>query len=98
MASAVERALQGGSGAHPSAAQKEDKLLSLSGKLPCPLFPEECDCGHVPLATITAALLDSEDYEHEAAEGADAFRRGNIHLCGALWTPRFHLPCHVTAL
>jgi hypothetical protein len=30
---------------------------SPSGSLPCPLFPQSCDCGHIPLVKIQRSLL-----------------------------------------
>ena len=35
------------------------------GSLPCPLFPQECNCGHIPLPAIQRALL------HTANRGVD---------------------------
>ena len=34
---------------------------SPSGSLPCPLFPQGCTCGHIPLPRIQKALLHSEN-------------------------------------
>ena len=27
-------------------------LLSAAGSLPCPMFPQMCECGHVPLFQV----------------------------------------------
>eukprot|EP01043_Picozoa_sp_COSAG02_P031914 COSAG02_NODE_2108_length_9809_cov_4.022966_1_plen_521_part_10 len=32
-------------------------MMSAPGSLPCPLYPSECSCGHIPLADIQRALL-----------------------------------------
>ena len=40
-------------------------LMSAPGSLPCPLYPSQCSCGHIPLAAIQRALL------HESNRGAD---------------------------
>ena len=32
-------------------------LVSEPGSLPCPLFPQDCSCGHIPLRTIQRAML-----------------------------------------
>lgn len=40
-------------------------LMSAPGSLPCPLYPSQCSCGHIPLAEIQRALL------HESNRGED---------------------------
>lgn len=40
-------------------------MPSASGSLPCPLYPMQCSCGHIPLTDILRALL------HESNRGED---------------------------
>ena len=46
-------------------AEGDGGLASAPGSLCCPLFPSDCSCGHIPLATIQRALL------HESNRGPD---------------------------
>ena len=49
--------------------------LSAPGSLPCPMFPDLCSCGHIPLSEIQRATLhhsnrgEDGDDEHERSEG-----------------------------
>lgn len=48
---------------------------SPAGSLPCPLFPQDCNCGHIPLVQIGRALL------HKENRGRDGDRE-DLHSVG----------------
>ena len=46
-------------------ATTDSGVMSAPGSLPCPLYPSQCTCGHIPLAEILRALL------HDSNRGPD---------------------------
>ena len=46
-------------------ATADSGVMSAPGSMPCPLYPSQCTCGHIPLADILRALL------HDSNRGPD---------------------------
>lgn len=68
--STVVRAEVQVSGRYDKHIEAESPAVGVSepGSLPCPLFPQMCACGHIPLHTIQRALLHPSNRGRDGAE------------------------------
>jgi hypothetical protein len=64
-----------GDGDGAAASGTAPSPLSAAGSLPCPLFPQSCSCGHIPLHVIQRAML------HRMNRGQDG-EAEDIHSSG----------------